>query len=205
MGYDDEDNIFSSMDGFQFDWSITEGNDIIKKFSAPDTGSRNLHHTDYFFIRSMKAGFATVAVKLEEPGYEGIKLVTKKLTVVDPFIILPSEPVYILPTSEFPFSLAHLDMDSDGMEHRKINIPSSQFKWSTSQSEIGQIKDDGKFQSKVTEGEAPILVVDQHMKNNTAESSINVVYPYRLEVTIRDVTEVDVLKALHEGDNFEAV
>lgn len=67
------------------------------------------------------------------------------------------------------------------------------------------MKDDGKFQSKVTEGEAPILVVDQQMKNNTAEGSINVVYPYRLEVKIRDVTEVDVLKDLHSGDDYEAM
>lgn len=110
-GYDDDENIFSSMDGFSFDWTITEGTDIIKKFSAPDTGSRNLHHTDYFFLRSMKSGFATVSVKLEEPGYESVKLVTKRLTVVDPFIILPAEPVYILPTSEFQFSLAHIDQD----------------------------------------------------------------------------------------------
>lgn len=114
VGYDDDDNIFSSMDGFSFDWTITEGTDIIKKFSAPDTGSRQSHHTDYFFIRSMKAGFSTVSVKLEEPGHEAVKLVTKRLTVVDPFIILPAEPVYILPTSEFPFSLAHLDMEADG-------------------------------------------------------------------------------------------
>lgn len=193
------------MDGFQFDWSITEGNDIIKKFSTPDTGSKNLHHSDYFFIRSTKAGFTSVSVKLEEPGYENIKLVSKKLTVVDPFIILPAEPVYILPTSEFPFTLAHLDMEADGMEHRPIKIPSTQFKWSTLDAKIGSVKDDGKYQSKVTEGEAPILVVDQQMKNNTAEGSIYVVFPYRLEVTIRDVTEIDVLKSLHAGDDFEAM
>lgn len=131
VGYDDDDNIFSSMDGFRFDWAITEGNDIVKRYSAPDTGSKQAHQTDYFFIRSLKAGFATVSVKLEEPGYEGVKIVNKKLTVVDPFIILPAEPVYILPTSEFQFSLAHLDMEADGTEHRPIKIPNAQFKWST--------------------------------------------------------------------------
>lgn len=41
------------------------------------------------------------------------------------------------------------------------------------------------------------------MQNNTAEGSIHVVHPYRLEVTIRDVTEMDVLKRLHAGDNVE--
>lgn len=43
VGYDDDDNIFSSMDGFRFDWTITEGNDIVKRFSAPDTGSKQAH------------------------------------------------------------------------------------------------------------------------------------------------------------------
>ena len=40
------------------------------------------------------------------------------------------------------------------------------------------------------------------MVNNTAEGSINVVHPYRLEVTIRDVTGIDQLKRLHAGDDF---
>ena len=67
------------------------------------------------------------------------------------------------------------------------------------------MSDDGKFRSRVEEGEASILVVDQQMKNNTAEGSIYVVHPYRLEVTIRDVTDLDKLKKLHEGDNVEQV
>ena len=71
---------------------------------------------------------------------------TKRLTVVDPFIILPAEPVYILPTSEFKFSLAHIDMSSsDVMENRPIKIPNPNFKWSTLDTEIGSIKDDGTF------------------------------------------------------------
>ena len=41
------------------------------------------------------------------------------------------------------------------------------------------------------------------MKNNTAEGSINVVYPYRMEVSIKDVTQMDQLKKLHDGDDVE--
>ena len=146
-GYDDEDNSFSSMDGFSFDWKITDGTDIIKKFAALDTGTRHLHHTDFFFLRSLKAGFATVSVKLEEPGYESVKDVSKRLTVVDPFIILPAEPVYILPTSEFGFSLAHLDLDWWEESKRPINVPNPQYKWSTESASIGTIGENGKFRS----------------------------------------------------------
>lgn len=139
VGYDDEENSFSSMDGFSFDWKITDGTDIIKKFAALDTGTQHLHRTDYFFIRSLKAGFTTVAVKLEEPGYENVKDVSKRLTVVDPFIILPAEPVYILPTSEFGFTLSHLDMDWWENPLRPINVPNPMYKWSTMSTEIGTI------------------------------------------------------------------
>ena len=62
---------------------------------------------------------------------------------------------------------------------------------------------DGKFRSKLSEGEATILVVDEHMKNNTAEGSINVVFPYRMEVSVRDITDKDVLAKLHAGDNVD--
>jgi hypothetical protein len=44
------------------------------------------------------------------------------------------------------------------------------------------------FQSNLTKGTSNIIVVDQRMMNNTAEAEINVVYPYRLEVKLRDVT-----------------
>ena len=39
------------------------------------------------------------------------------------------------------------------------------------------------------------------MKNNTAEGSINVVYPYRIEVKVKDVTGSEQLAKLHEGDD----
>lgn len=43
------------------------------------------------------------------------------------------------------------------------------------------------------------------MKNNTAEGLINVVFPYRMEVSVRDITELDQLKKLHAGDDVEFV
>ena len=43
------------------------------------------------------------------------------------------------------------------------------------------------------------------MRNNTAEGLINVVFPYRLEVSVRDITELDQLKKLHAGDDVEFV
>ena len=106
-----------------------------------------------------------------------------------------------MPASEFQFSLAHYKIDDKGLVYTDIQLPNSNFKWSTEAKEIGSVTDGGRFTSKFKEGQSEILVEDQRMRNNTAEGSINVVYPYRIEVKVKDVTNKQKLQALHAGDN----
>ena len=68
-GFDDEGNIFSSLEGLEFDWTITKGNDVIRKMTNPDTGSRTTHETDVFFLKGVQAGLAEISVEILEPGY----------------------------------------------------------------------------------------------------------------------------------------
>ena len=53
---------------------------------------------------------------------------------------------------------------------------------------MGVIGEDGIFISKNKEGSASILVVDQNIANNTAESSIRVAFTQLIDVEISDVT-----------------
>jgi hypothetical protein len=99
VGYDSNGNIFSELDGFRLDWTITEGSKVIKQVQTTDPKMRHSHQTDVFFVKGTTEGSATVAVKLIEPGYEHIKVATIDLRVMNPIVLLPSEPVYILPTS----------------------------------------------------------------------------------------------------------
>jgi nuclear pore complex protein Nup210 len=194
-GFDDEDNIFSSLDGLRFDWTVTSGTDVVKRLAMPDTGSRTAHRSDLFFLKGVQAGMAEVSVRILEPGYEQVGEVAIRLTVVDPFVLLPPRPAYILPTSPYQFSLAHLRMEDDGIQHASIRLPDDQYEWSVEEPIIGSVGADGKFCSRVTEGPTGIEVKDVAMRNNTAEGSIIVVYPWRLEVKLRDVTKkyVEVL------------
>lgn len=100
-GFDDEDNIFSSLDGLEFEWTIARGNDVVKRLAMPDTGSRTAHRTDLYFLKGVQAGEAEVSVRIREPGYENVLEVAIRLTVVDPFVLLPPRPAYILPTSPY--------------------------------------------------------------------------------------------------------
>ena len=118
------------------------------------------------------------------------------LTIVDPFIILPARPAYILPVSPFTFELAHLRMEENAKTiNIPISLPDARFEWSVTEPIIGAVNNNGKFCSSVTEGPTGIEVIDTTMQNNTAEGSIHVVYPYRLEVKIRDVTNDPKVKA----------
>lgn len=47
----------------------------------------------------------------------------------------------------------------------------------------------GIFESGISEGPSVIEVIDVQMPNNTAEASINVVLPVRLQVAVVDVSD----------------
>lgn len=111
--------------------------------------------------------------------------------VVDPFIVEPSRAIFILPTSEFKLSLAKLKKAESGLVTKEsISLPSSQYLWSIPDDSLGTISQDGTFVSRVTEGKQDIFVVDQQMTNNTSEGQLNVVFPYKIHMRIKDVTQI---------------
>jgi hypothetical protein len=149
--------------------------------------SKSQTRTDIFLLKGVALGKATVRARLQEPGYD-LKEQLIEITVTEPFVVRPSGSVFIMPLCTFKFGLDKLLFGDDGaLEHRPIQIPNANYNWTTD-STIGSIKPDGMFSSLVKRGTSSILVVDQRMLNNTAEAEINVVYPYRLEVKLRDVT-----------------
>ena len=81
-----------------------------------------------------------------------------------------------------------------------ITLPDSRYDWSVIDRTIGSVDSSGLFCSSKNVGNTGITVVETIMTNNTAEASINVVYPYRLEVRIRDVTNNERLEKLHDDD-----
>ena len=121
--------------------------------------------------------------------------------VVDPFIVEPSRAVFILPTSVFKLSLSKLKKSDTGVVSREnIPLPSKQYLWSIQDENIGTISQDGTFVSRVTEGKQDIFVVDQQMTNNTSEGQLNVVFPYKIQMRLKDCTDKkDAVLALKNG------
>jgi hypothetical protein len=57
--------------------------------------------SDILFLKGVTSGISTVTVRINEPGYDHVVPATVKLTITEPFIIIPSQIVYLLPTSAY--------------------------------------------------------------------------------------------------------
>jgi hypothetical protein len=109
--------------------------------------------------------------------------------VTEPFVVIPQQTVYIAPTSRFQFSLAKVQLKNNDMSFSPIKLPSKQYEWNVDDSSRGLVGEDGVFISKDKEGFVSIHVVDTSIANNTAESSVKVVFPKILDIEICDVTQ----------------
>lgn len=193
IAYDDDGDIFSDLDGFRFDWSIVSGHEYIKITDKPE-GIRHQRESqsDVAFLRGLAAGPAEISVQIKEPGYDYIKSVSVKIQVVDPFILEPHREVYILPTSSYDFKIHKLVRDKDGAINQETQaLPSPRYTLGVANKTLGIVEQSGRYISDVHEGVQHITAIDQLMTNNTAEAWLNVVHPYRLTVSIHDVTSFD--------------
>lgn len=124
-----------------------------------------------------------------EPSYESVDKSTVTLSITEPFVVVPQTTIYLAPTCKYQFNLAKVTLNNSDMSFSPISLPNKQYQWNIEEEGLGFIGDDGIFISQDKEGLAPIIVVDQFIANNTAESSVKVVFPWILDVEIADVTQ----------------
>jgi hypothetical protein len=59
----------------------------------------------------------------------------------------------------------------------------------TNAEDKGDVGEDGIFISKDKEGFVRVIVNDRRIPNNTAESSVQIVFPYMLDIEIADIND----------------
>ena len=147
-----------------------------------------LHRSD-LFLKGLRSGTTTLSVKIVEEGYEDVPPAFVTLTITEPFTIIPSYTVYLLPTSVYKFDLAKVSLKNNEVQYYKIDLPDSQYDWEVDDNDKSEISNDGFFKSKDKEGLVNILVRDTHIKNNTAEGAVKIVYPWVVDIEVVDVTD----------------
>ena len=150
---------------------------------TPEEGGKN---DDDFYCKGMKRGITKIQVKILEKGYENIKPAVMNFTIVEPFDIQPSadeysnaivrkgsEHIYILPTSDFQYSLSLVEMGEDlSLVYSKITLPTTRYQWSVSDSTkaLGFIEQNGLLRGFNKPGSIEIQVIEKEFMKNTAET-----------------------------------
>lgn len=111
--------------------------------------------------------------------------------VVKPFEFNPPRAIYILPHQRFNFGLNHLKKEQVSNIHKsaKVNLPSTQYEWSSLDPKIATALNTGLVEAKNKIDIATIRVNDTRAINHFIENTVNVVAPRRILIRMKDITE----------------
>jgi hypothetical protein len=119
MAYDQYGAGFSSVSGLSFKWDFSTNDKGSLKFVQPSDTlqlatesslkmEKENKMTDVSFLKGIKTGLAEVKVTILEDGYSSVLPAMMNISVIEPFSILPSYPIYILPHSTYPYTLVRI-------------------------------------------------------------------------------------------------
>lgn len=192
FAYDAEGDLFSTLQGLHFDWSLdSHRNDdadvlvfkTLHAFSAlfpkepshhkPSEGSAAL-------VYANASGRASVTVTLTEPGYATVDPALLDILVYEPYSLVPYAPVFLAPETTLRYRLQ--TPDKAGVM-QTIAMPSEHHAWrSTNATSVAVDKQLGVATALVV-GSASVVVDDLTVRGNDASAFVHVVPPSYISVS----------------------
>jgi hypothetical protein len=201
IAFDEAGAAFASVAGFRFDWraknndqqslKIIQSSDTLMKTSGVYSEmERQNWMTDIAFLKGQKTGTADIEVRLIEPGYESVARAAVKISVIEPFTLIPSFPIYVLPNSEFTFKVCRLrPQDGELSLIEEVTLPSEDFEFSISEEGAGTVDQEATVSSSDQIAVLTMTARDTTIENNSNQGIVHVVDPDRVEMELIDVTE----------------
>ena len=202
LAHDEKGNIFSSLEGWKFNWKIISGHNNAQLIKLTEHGKMEVgdkrekiekegFYSDKILIKGSQTGKILVSVEIvEENLKEIIQSNQRELYVIEPFKIIPDKDVYIMPNTYYNFNLMYI--------HSKKIIPNSEhryFKWSLSDENCGKIKNFGNFYSKNIMCTVKVIAKDTRLEQfDTDEVLVHVLYPNNLDIRYLEVNEEEKKK-----------
>ena len=199
LAYDDKGNIFSSLEGWKFNWKILSGHNNAQLIKFIDHGKVEIgekrekieksgHHSDIILIKGSQTGKILVSVDILEDELKNQVISDKReLYIIEPFKIIPDNELYIIPYSQYNFDLMYT--------HSKKIIPRSEhryFKWSVTDEKCGKIKSFGNFYSNGIGCNLKVIAQDTRLeKFNTDEVIVHVLFPNSIDIGYMEINEND--------------
>lgn len=195
LGYDSEGNVFSSLEGMRFEWSIQQNDQILEFVSVKDSAIKATdlrkqlenayYQTDIIVAKGIKTGQVTVSVRVSEKD-SFVKEAAVVLYVIEHFILIPDTPIFVLPMSAFQYNLALVRTDNHHAQLQKIDLPNKNYLWTLKNEKIGKLFSSGLFQAGLDLGQSELVVKDTQTLDNSVYSAINVVAPFQMDLLIKE-------------------
>jgi len=119
LAHDNRGNIFSSLEGWKFNWKILKGHNNAQLIKFTDHGKVEIgsirekiekdgYNSDIILIKGSQTGKIVVSVDiLEENLKNTIHADERELYIIEPFKIIPDKELYIIPNSQYNFNLMY--------------------------------------------------------------------------------------------------
>ncbi|XP_022313260.2 nuclear pore membrane glycoprotein 210-like [Crassostrea virginica] len=178
-GYDDEGNVFSSLAGLEFEWSLlpdtsTQGEEMvdilrITKFTEShyfmpyyiqQLEAKGLQG-DYILVEGMRTGSAFVRAQIRDRAYKEVKSPSVKIIVVANLVISPAE-AYILKLATIKYSVKQIKQSSV----LEISLPSSQFVLEIEDSSVSSFDAKTSIATGQQLGSTEIVLTDRNLKQD---------------------------------------
>ena len=212
QAFDKEGNVFSTVEGLNFQWRIEENPQSLKFINIKDAHfkttekkvemERKRMMTDISLLKGLKTGKSVISVQLMEDGYEQVERANITLSVIEPFTLDPSYPVYILPNSEFSFGILKMKIVDTRFVDKRVSLPSPDYVFFTDNEEAGVINNSGVFRSRNIITTVLIRATDVAISTNTAENLVHIVPPESLEIEVFDITDKISASGVNEYANL---
>ena len=199
LAYDERGNIFSSLEGWKFNWKIINGHNNAQLIKLTDHGKveigdkrekieREGSTSDIILIKGFQTGKILVGIEILEDELKNSVISDKReLFIVEPFKIVPDNELYIIPNAQYNFDLMYTNS--------KKLIPKSEhkyFKWSVTDEKCGKIKYFGNFYSNDNGCTVKVIAQDTRLeKFNSDEVIVHVLYPNSLDIGFLEIDEND--------------
>ncbi|KAM9969774.1 hypothetical protein ACTFIR_001611 [Dictyostelium discoideum] len=183
--YDSVGNVFSSIIGLEFEWSITSGNIIqivpFRGFPLDDVAlkmEQESLQTSFVLVQGVDTGRTEINTKLTEPTYKDIQHSTT-ISILEPLQLNPSYLLYVIPGTQIQYQL--LTKKRNILEN--IPLPNPNYIWSSSNSKVGKVDNSGNFMA-LDLGRTDLKVQHKNMSDNKVQAFVNVVHPSYLAIKI---------------------
>ena len=206
QAHDKRGNLFTSLEGWSFNWKITVGADKAELIKLSSFGNKKIGpkrteiekktHSDIIAVRGHSVGKITIGVDILEPGLKDTQTQERDLYFVEPFKIVPRD-LYILPNTQFNFDIQ--------LQNTKKMLSTNDriyFEWSVDKPDCGKVQGFGEFESWNEECIVEVTAKDTRLEVAYKDSVIvHVVYPNNLNIGYREISEEE--KANYKSLNFE--